>query len=173
MATSILRADLGRTTAIDATAILAGIRLATVSRLARAQLATPAFSIWCQLRGTTTIDAREGRFRLGPGDWIALDPESLPTLQASRETATSLVPARSASASMVAVRPRSARTVEFVMVFPLDVACASRQRAPVACCGGRGWDRDVVRRPAQARASSIIRCRRRDGSRLRSRRWRA
>lgn len=85
MATSIIRADLGRTMAIDATAILAGIRLVTVSRLARAQLATPAFSIWCQLRGTTTIDTREGRFRLGPGDWIALDPESLPTLQASRD----------------------------------------------------------------------------------------
>ena len=39
MATSIVRADLGRTAIIDADAILAGIRLVAVSRLARAQLA--------------------------------------------------------------------------------------------------------------------------------------
>ena len=85
MSTSILRADLGRTTVIDATALLSGVRLVTVSRLARMQLATPAFSIWCQLRGSTHIETREGRFRLGPGDWIALDAESLPALQASRD----------------------------------------------------------------------------------------
>ena len=85
MTTSIVRADLGRTAIIDADAILAGIRLVAVSRLARAQLAAPAFSVWCQLRGTSSLDTREGRFRLGPGDWIALDPESLPALQAARD----------------------------------------------------------------------------------------
>lgn len=85
MTTSIVRADLGRTATIDADALLAGTRLIAVSRLARAQLAAPAFSIWCQLRGTASVDTREGRFRLGPGDWIALDSESLPGLQAARD----------------------------------------------------------------------------------------
>lgn len=85
MTNSTVRADLGRTATIDADALLAGTRLVAVSRLARAQLAVPAFSIWCQLRGTANLDTREGRFRLGPGDWIALDSESLPALQAARD----------------------------------------------------------------------------------------
>ena len=84
MATPILRSDLGRTVAIDAATIQAGTRLATVSRLARVRLAVPAFSFWLQLRGTSSIDTREGRFNLKPGDWIALDQESLPVLQTSR-----------------------------------------------------------------------------------------
>jgi AraC family transcriptional regulator len=31
------------------------------------------FSFWLQVRGTSCLHAREGTFRLGPGDWIVLD----------------------------------------------------------------------------------------------------
>lgn len=83
-ATAIMRADLGQATVIDATAMSTGSRLIAISRQARTQLMAGTFSLWFQLRGTTSIDAREGRFRLDPGDWIALDPESQPAIQASR-----------------------------------------------------------------------------------------
>ena len=82
--TSIIRANLGQTATIDATLIVAGMRLVMVSRLARVQLTAPTFSVWFQLRGTTNVEACEGRFCLNPGDWIALDQESMPILQASR-----------------------------------------------------------------------------------------
>ena len=46
------------------------------------------FSIWMQLRGRTRITAREGVFSLGPGEWLALDRDSAPELQAGRHGAT-------------------------------------------------------------------------------------
>jgi len=46
------------------------------------------FSIWFQLRGTTRVQAREGSFTLGPGDWLVLDRDSCPELQADRHGAT-------------------------------------------------------------------------------------
>ncbi len=46
------------------------------------------FSIWMQLRGRTRITAREGTFSLGPGEWLALDRDSAPELQAGRHGAT-------------------------------------------------------------------------------------
>jgi AraC family transcriptional regulator len=32
------------------------------------------FAFWIQLRGNTEVEAREGHFRLSPGQWIAFDP---------------------------------------------------------------------------------------------------
>ncbi|WP_202839259.1 helix-turn-helix domain-containing protein [Luteimonas saliphila] len=84
MATPIIRADLGRTTTIDAPTLVAGPRLVAISRLACTHVSAAGFSTWLQLRGTTSVASREGRFRLLPGDWLALDAESLPTLQAGR-----------------------------------------------------------------------------------------
>lgn len=55
-----------------------------VSRLGSAQLAGSLFSIWVQLRGSSWVEAREGRFRLRRGDWIALEKDSRPGLQADR-----------------------------------------------------------------------------------------
>lgn len=55
-----------------------------VSRLGSAQLSGAQFSIWVQVRGTSWVEAKEGRFRLHRGDWIAFEKDSRPTLQADR-----------------------------------------------------------------------------------------
>jgi AraC family transcriptional regulator len=46
------------------------------------------FSLWFQLRGSTRIQAREGSFTLVAGEWLALDRDSGPELQAGRHGAT-------------------------------------------------------------------------------------
>jgi len=61
-----------------------GARWFGVSRLGNLRLGAPLFSIWLQIRGGATVDAKEGSFRLGPGDWIAFERESQPSLQADR-----------------------------------------------------------------------------------------
>lgn len=66
----------------------AGPRWLTVARLGQARTAGRGFSVWVQLRGTTRVEAREGRFTLGPGEWIALDRDSAPELQADRNGLT-------------------------------------------------------------------------------------
>lgn len=55
-----------------------------VSRLGSAQLAASVFSVWVQLRGSSWIEAKEGRFQLRRGDWIAFERDSKPVLQADR-----------------------------------------------------------------------------------------
>lgn len=62
----------------------AGAHWAVVSRLGSLRLSTPAASLWLQLRGSTTVDSREGRFVLRRGDWIAFEPDAAPRLQAQR-----------------------------------------------------------------------------------------
>ncbi len=42
------------------------------------------FTLWLQLRGTSWVEAKEGRFRLRGGDWIAFERDSRPALQADR-----------------------------------------------------------------------------------------
>ena len=61
----------------------AGALWAVVSRLGSLRLSAAA-SIWLQLRGSTTIDSREGRFVLRRGDWIAFESDAAPRLQAQR-----------------------------------------------------------------------------------------
>lgn len=51
-----------------------------VSRLGSAQVEA-GFSIWVQLRGTAWVEAREGRFLLRKGHWIALEKDSRPLVQ--------------------------------------------------------------------------------------------
>ena len=55
---------------------------AAVSRLGSVKLARPAFSLWMQIRGSAQVYAAEGTFRLRAGEWIALDGESAPEVQA-------------------------------------------------------------------------------------------
>lgn len=55
-----------------------------VARLGSAQLPSGVFSIWLQVRGNAWVDAKEGRFELRPGDWIALERDSTPQIQTSR-----------------------------------------------------------------------------------------
>ncbi|GHA81070.1 transcriptional regulator [Lysobacter bugurensis] len=42
------------------------------------------FTLWLQLRGSSWIEAKEGRFRLRSGDWIAFERDSRPALQSDR-----------------------------------------------------------------------------------------
>lgn len=48
------------------------------------QLPGGVSTLWMQLRGSTCVQAREGQFRLRRGDWMVLERESRPTLQADR-----------------------------------------------------------------------------------------
>jgi AraC family transcriptional regulator len=58
--------------------------LAAISRSSGLEVADPQASFWLVLRGSAQLDCNEGRFRLQPGEWIALDRDSRPTLQAAR-----------------------------------------------------------------------------------------
>ncbi|RNF81909.1 helix-turn-helix domain-containing protein [Montanilutibacter psychrotolerans] len=78
-------ADRGQLLQLDATDGESQTSCVAVSRLASAQLNGTRFSIWLQLRGSSWIEAKEGRFRMRRGDWIALDRDSRPHLQADRD----------------------------------------------------------------------------------------
>lgn len=54
-----------------------------VARLGSVQL-EGGFSIWVQLRGSSWVEAREGRFQLRRGEWIAFEKDSRPLLQTDR-----------------------------------------------------------------------------------------
>jgi AraC family transcriptional regulator len=54
-----------------------------IARLGSVQL-EGGFSIWVQLRGTAWVEAREGRFQLRRGEWIAFEKDSRPLLQTDR-----------------------------------------------------------------------------------------
>ncbi|MFD0740029.1 helix-turn-helix domain-containing protein [Lysobacter koreensis] len=77
-------ADRGQLLQADAPETAGQTKCVAVSRLGSAQLSGAAFSIWVQLRGTSWVEAKEGKFRLRRGDWIALEKDSKPLLQADR-----------------------------------------------------------------------------------------
>lgn len=74
-------------------------RLAAASRSEFLTLGEHAAVVWLVVRGQAQVVAQEGRFQLEPGDWIALDRESDPSLQVLR---SGLVLGVSIPASMVA-----------------------------------------------------------------------
>lgn len=74
-------ADRGQVVALE----VDGAMAAVVARLGRGQVGANAFSTWVQVRGSAVIESREGRFRLRAGQWIALDKDSVPQVQASRD----------------------------------------------------------------------------------------
>lgn len=55
-----------------------------VSRLGAAQASGDVFTVWIQLRGASWVEAKEGRFRLRRGHWIALERDSKPLVQSDR-----------------------------------------------------------------------------------------
>jgi AraC family transcriptional regulator len=61
----------------------APMRCVGLSRLGSVQTGA-VFTIWLQLRGTSWVEAKEGRFRLHGGDWIAFERDSRPALQSDR-----------------------------------------------------------------------------------------
>jgi AraC family transcriptional regulator len=61
----------------------APMRCVGLSRLGSVQTGG-VFTMWLQLRGTCWVEAKEGRFRLRAGDWIAFERDSRPALQTDR-----------------------------------------------------------------------------------------
>lgn len=88
MQSRLFWADRGQSLAFDDDAGLQATRWLGVSRLANFRLRAPLFSVWLQVRGSATFQAREGSFRLCAGDWIAFERDSLPELQAGRTSLT-------------------------------------------------------------------------------------
>lgn len=80
----LMVADRGMPVVLDNAAGLPATTCLAAARLGSVRTAPSMFTIWVQLRGHSWIEAREGKFRLRAGDWIAFDKESCPTLQADR-----------------------------------------------------------------------------------------
>jgi AraC family transcriptional regulator len=78
----VLWADRGQSLQSDAPEGAAASSCIGVSRLGSAQLSGNQFSIWIQMRGASWVEAKEGKFRLRRGDWIAFEKDSRPTVQA-------------------------------------------------------------------------------------------
>lgn len=55
-----------------------------VARLGSVHLENGGFSIWLQIRGSAWVEAKEGRFQLQRGEWIALEKDSRPLVQSDR-----------------------------------------------------------------------------------------
>ena len=53
------------------------------SRQGNLGLQARRYSLWVQIRGESWIESAEGRFRLRPGQWIVLDRDSRPIVQAT------------------------------------------------------------------------------------------
>ncbi len=58
--------------------------LAAVSRMASLEIPEQQASFWLVLRGSARLQCQEGQFQLQAGEWIALDRDSRPALQAGR-----------------------------------------------------------------------------------------
>ncbi len=80
----LMTADHGLSLSLDSETGLPPTVCMAVARLGSIRASATTFTLWVQLRGRSWIEAKEGRFRLRAGDWIAFDKESVPTLQASR-----------------------------------------------------------------------------------------
>jgi len=76
-------ADRGQSLQLDAEGC-AQTGCIAASRLGSVQLGSSVFSIWVQLRGSSWVEAKEGRFELRRGDWIAFERDSKPLLQTDR-----------------------------------------------------------------------------------------
>ncbi|HVR81463.1 MAG TPA: helix-turn-helix transcriptional regulator [Luteimonas sp.] len=77
-------ADRGQMLQLDTPDASAQARCVAVSRLGSVQVSASVFSVWVQLRGSAWVEAKEGKFRLRRGDWIAFEKDSRPLLQADR-----------------------------------------------------------------------------------------
>ncbi len=77
-------ADKGQLSEIEASQTARSGVLAGVSRLGNMRLRASCFSVWLVVRGTAEVLAKEGKFLLRAGDWIAFEGDSHPEWQARR-----------------------------------------------------------------------------------------
>ena len=81
----IFLADRGQQLILDNEDAPLGSACLGAARLGSLQAGAAAFTVWIQLRGSAWIDAKEGRFELRRGQWLALERDSRPLLQADRD----------------------------------------------------------------------------------------
>lgn len=55
------------------------------SRLGTVQAGPYTMTVWMQLRGSSWVESKEGKFRLHAGQWIAFEKESRPMIQCGRD----------------------------------------------------------------------------------------
>lgn len=60
-------------------------RCVGASRLGSVESSSHELSVWIQVRAGSWVEAREGRFHLCAGDWIAFAKDSVPQLQADKD----------------------------------------------------------------------------------------
>lgn len=80
----MLWADRGQQLQLEVSEIEGQATCLGVSRLGSMQLPATVFTIWVQVRGSSWVEGREGRFRLQRGDWIAFERDSRPQIQTDR-----------------------------------------------------------------------------------------
>ena len=80
----VITADRGVALSIDGAGEHTPTTCLAVARLGSLRTVAATFTLWVQLRGRSWVEAKEGRFRLHAGDWIAFDKDSHPTVQADR-----------------------------------------------------------------------------------------
>ena len=55
------------------------------SRLGTVQACANTMTVWMQIRGSSWVESKEGKFRLHSGQWIAFEKESRPMVQCGRD----------------------------------------------------------------------------------------
>lgn len=118
--------------------------LVAASRAASISVASPSATFWIVLRGTAELECREGRFVLGPDDWISLERDSRPSLYVSRD---GLVAGLSMSATLQAQMLQSAQ----VAVYPGRGRASARSAR--ACLGL--WRRSAASARNETRIGTI------------------
>ncbi|MBN6152118.1 helix-turn-helix transcriptional regulator [Xanthomonas sp. AmX2] len=78
-------ADRGQQLTLETDEAIAGPACLGVARLASLQASAATFTVWIQLRGSAWIEAKEGRFQLRRGQWLAFERDSRPLVQADRD----------------------------------------------------------------------------------------
>lgn len=78
-------ADRGQQLTLETDDAIAGPACLGVARLASLQASAATFTVWIQLRGSAWIEAKEGRFQLRRGQWLAFERDSRPLVQADRD----------------------------------------------------------------------------------------
>jgi len=81
----VFLADRGQQRMLDNEDAPAGSACLGVARLGSLQASATAFTVWIQLRGSAWIEAKEGRFELQRGQWLAFERDSRPLVQADRD----------------------------------------------------------------------------------------
>lgn len=85
MHTGMQRVDRGQDQVFDAPPSGRELRRLALARSGSLQVRAPWFTLWLVLRGSLRVDAREGGFQLAASEWIALDQDSRPQLQAGAD----------------------------------------------------------------------------------------